>query len=252
MIHNPDPDEWRELQQGVCDILNDIGLAAETEKVLQTPRGQVEIDVFAVDTSSIERIRYLVECKNWSHPIPQTVIHSFTTVMHETGGNIGFIISKAGFQSGAMSYLQNTNILGLTYIDFQTRYFPLWWKNKFAVAIVAASGDLLQYVEPINSRRDRFLSAATVAQKQRYRELTEKYQPIIFASSMLDLSRYIQYRVTEPPTDLSTFLLKLEEIGGSEFRFECTTYRELLGLMSESLSMVSDQFNDIFGMNIFE
>ena len=110
MIENPNPINWQNLQEGVCRIFNEIGLNAEIGKTFKTPRGNVEIDVFAVDENSVDKIRYIVECKNWNQPIPQTVIHAFTTVMHEIGANIGFVISKQGLQSGAESYTQRTNI----------------------------------------------------------------------------------------------------------------------------------------------
>src|SRR5690349_17723088 len=130
MIDNPLLSDWRDLQQGVGRILGDIGLAVEIEKTLTTPRGAVTVDVFAVDEGSVDQISYVVECKNWSKPVDQSIIHAFTTVMHETGANIGFVVSKHGLQSGAVQYTASTNICGLTYLELQQRYFHIWW-NKF-------------------------------------------------------------------------------------------------------------------------
>ncbi len=93
LIENPEPSDWKILQSGVCRIFNEIGLKAETEKKIKTPRGIVELDVFAVDPGSVDNIQYVVECKNWKTAIPQSVVHSFTTVMHEVGANIGYIVS---------------------------------------------------------------------------------------------------------------------------------------------------------------
>ncbi|MEI7825286.1 MAG: restriction endonuclease [Chlorobiaceae bacterium] len=121
MIDDPFPRDWRELQNGVCRLFNEVGLNASTEVTLTTPRGMVTVDVYAIDEQSIDRITYIAECKNWEVAIPQVTAHSFTTVMHETGSNIGFIISKHGMQSGAHRYLQNTNIIGLTYGQLQHR-----------------------------------------------------------------------------------------------------------------------------------
>ena len=95
------------------------------------------MDVHAVDERSVDRIQYIVECKNWGSPIPQSIVHSFTTVMHETGANIGFIVSKHGLQSGALNYTQNTNIRGLTYLELQQRYFQAWWEGHFCIALGA-------------------------------------------------------------------------------------------------------------------
>jgi hypothetical protein len=40
MIDDPNPADWKGLQAGVCRLLNEIGLSAETEKTLTTPRGK--------------------------------------------------------------------------------------------------------------------------------------------------------------------------------------------------------------------
>ncbi len=122
MIDNPNPESWQELQIKVCRIFQDIGFNAESNKTVTTPRGEIELDVFASDESNVDKIKYIVECKNWNKSIPQTVIHSFTTVMNETGGNVGYIISRKGMQKGALAFTKNTNITGLSYLDFQKKF----------------------------------------------------------------------------------------------------------------------------------
>jgi hypothetical protein len=41
---------------------------------------------------------------------PQQIVHSFRTVMADTGAHRGHTISRAGFQSGAFEATANTNI----------------------------------------------------------------------------------------------------------------------------------------------
>jgi hypothetical protein len=101
MIDDPLPEDWHDLQTGVARILREIGLIVEENKLVATPRGSVALDVYAVDKGSVDQISYIVECKNWSKRLEQTVVHSFTTVMAETGANIGFVVSKYGLQEGA-------------------------------------------------------------------------------------------------------------------------------------------------------
>ena len=108
MINAAVPHDWRQLQSDVAQILSEIGFLVKIGHVMETARGKIEIDVHAIDDGSIDKIQYVIECKNWGNSIPQSVIHSFTTVMHETGGNIGFIISKQGFQSGAKDFVKYT------------------------------------------------------------------------------------------------------------------------------------------------
>ncbi len=88
MIEIPEPKEWKSLQSGFCRIFNEIGLHAEENKLIITPRGSVSLDVFAIDIGSVDSIQYVVECKNWKNSIPQSVVHAFTTIMHEVGANI--------------------------------------------------------------------------------------------------------------------------------------------------------------------
>jgi hypothetical protein len=96
MIEDPYPRRWRDLQHGIARILNELGLRVEIEKKVVTPRGSVELHVFAVDEASVDNITYVIECKNWSRSVNQSIVHSFTTVMHEVGAHIGFIVSKRG------------------------------------------------------------------------------------------------------------------------------------------------------------
>lgn len=118
-----EPKNWKDLQIKVNYILSCVGLVSEIEKSINTPRGSVAIDVFAYDPNSLDKIRYIIECKNWNKKVPQNVIHSFTTVMQETGANIGYIISKKGFQNGAKEYINYTNIRLFSYDEFQNHYF---------------------------------------------------------------------------------------------------------------------------------
>src|SRR5690554_488282 len=100
MIESKLPETWEDLQNKVALILMECGFEAETPKIIETVRGKVEIDVFAIDNSVKPNTTYLCECKYWKNPIPQTVIHAFRTVISDYGANWGLIISSNGFQSG--------------------------------------------------------------------------------------------------------------------------------------------------------
>lgn len=43
----------------VCLLLCQAGFIAEKEKIVSTPRGQVELDVYAIDPDSIDQISYV-------------------------------------------------------------------------------------------------------------------------------------------------------------------------------------------------
>jgi hypothetical protein len=175
MIEDYEPNDWKILQDGVCRIFNEIGLNAETDKEITTPRGKVFLDVYAIDPGSVDNIQYIVECKNWNRPINQNVIHSFITVIHEVGANIGYIISKSGFQKGAIECLRNTNIKAFTFKAFQKHYLKIWIDRYFYKKISDISDSLIQYTEPFNSYRDRHIETLSDTRRRKFFELYEKY-----------------------------------------------------------------------------
>jgi hypothetical protein len=258
MIDDPLPQDWRALQSGVCRLFNEVGLTANVEVACTTPRGQVTVDVHAVDERSVDRIQYIVECKNWNAPIPQSVVHSFTTVMHETGANIGFIVSRHGLQSGALQYTQNTNIQGLTYLQLQQRYYQAWWEGHFSIALGDAGDDLLQYVEPINSLRERIAEAELDSlQYGRFTSMVDKYAVLAMFTSMHNMGRYVNLRTSTFKTPALVRPRSVDDLMNvykgiaPDFHTEATTMRGFLEDMVQYLRRVTDQFHDLFGRNIF-
>jgi restriction system protein len=250
MIEEPLPNDWRQLQTGVCRLLNEVGLSAELEKKLQTARGEVEIDVKR-NKNSVDRIRYLVECKNWSAAIPQTVVHAFTTVMHETGGNVGFIVSREGLQAGGRQYLRNTNIVGLTYLELQERYLERWWAKYFAPTVGSAALSLLEYVEPINSLRERMNLELPSEKREEVRRLQKKYTLFGMVMAFFEFPRYSDRFNIPAPENISAFKTKLIEQLGDEFVFSSEYYRDLAHELSAKTRGVTDEFHEVFGRNIF-
>lgn len=122
---------WKDLQDKVCDFFNDMGYEAEVSKVVELAgRGKKEIDVYVKDSLASHNQLYLVECKHWSHRVPQEVVHAFKFVMESTGASTGFIISKKGFQSGAHAAARFTNIQLLTFEELQHLYGREWFRKK--------------------------------------------------------------------------------------------------------------------------
>lgn len=245
MIENPYPETWQDLQNGVCKILNEIGLSAEVCKLISTPRGNVEIDVYAVDGNSVDKIKYLVECKNWSVNIPQTVIHAFTTIMHETGGNIGYIISKKEMQAGAIEYTKNTNITGMSYEEFQRKYFSVWFDKWFVGRIGDTVDALTQYVEPFNSRRDRKVSQLSLSKQKQYSALVDKYFEFGISMAFFEFPRYSPKFKVSTPEGIEELKVKLSALG-DEFIFNSLYFREFLGEIIAKVNEVTGQFHEVF------
>ena len=259
MIDDPLPADWRILQSGVCQLLNEIGLTAAVEVRLDTPRGRVKVDVHAVDERSVDKIQYIVECKNWSTPIPQSVVHSFTTVMHETGANIGFIVSQHGLQAGARQYTENTNIRGLTYLELQHKYFQHWWEGYFSIVLGDAGDDLMQYVEPFNSLRDRVVEAELDdAKRLRFVAMFQKHAALGMFTSLHNMGRIVNLRTTSMRTPAHILPQRVDDLRGiynqlaPEFNSDATSFRGFLTDLVRYLRDVTQEFHNLFGRNIFE
>ena len=250
------PINWQDLQNKVCIILNQIGFEASTSKIIKTPRGQIEVDVFAIDPFSIDKIVYIVECKNWKYKVPQTITHSFNTVMQETGANVGYIISKEGFQKGAFDFTQNTSIKNLTFNQFQKKYLKAWSDKYFNNELKKTSNSLFQYTEPINSRRERYIYSLSQTEKKEFNSLIKKHSP--FAALLL-LKGLGSSKVFSTKIKLLNELEELIEI--EEFKnilrkysgiaYSSTCYSDLLKELNVEISKITNEFNELFGKDIF-
>jgi hypothetical protein len=256
MIDNPYPENWQDLQTGVQRLFRNVGLSADVEVDLQTPRGSVNVDVVAVDRRSLDKIKYIVECKNWNAAVPQSVVHSFTTVMHETGANIGFVVSKHGRQSGAKQYTRNTNIVGLTYLELQQRYFEAWWRRYFCPRIGDAADRILQYTEEFNGRRDKAYAKLSQEKKTIFDRLRSQYTVHSWMFSMFNMESVSPHLNTgtllNVPSDLESFKKEVLSSISPGVEWHCMTFRDLLDLILQFLKDVEEEFNSLFGSYIFD
>lgn len=128
----------------------------------------------------------------------QSVVHGFTTVMHEVGGNVGFIISKKGMQPGAEKYTRNTNIHGLTYEEFQKKYFPIWHSRCFVPVIGGRVDSLVQYVEPLNSRRDKVVESLPENKRNQFLDLVKEYKDFGLRLGFFQNAKYLPGSIKTP------------------------------------------------------
>ncbi len=125
--------DWRDLQNKVCQLFNEMAYEAETAKTVDLAgRGSKEIDVYVKDPLASHNQIYLIECKHWESNVPQEVVHGFKFVMESAGANTGFIVSKNGFQSGAREAARFTNIQLVTFEELQHLYGNEWFRKQKA------------------------------------------------------------------------------------------------------------------------
>lgn len=136
MITSTVPDDWQTLQREVGRILSECGFAVEVEKKVQTVRGVVELDVYAEEELNGRKYSIVCECKNWRARVPQSVVHSFRTVIADIGANAGYIVSVSGFQEGAFNASGQTNVEIVTWEQFQSKFEKSWLEGFFTPSIV--------------------------------------------------------------------------------------------------------------------
>lgn len=124
-IFDKEPKDWKDLQDKVAFILEKCGYRVQTPKKIETPRSNIEVDVFAQNSD----MQILCECKNWNKNISQNTIFSFRTIVYDIGANKGIIIAKKGFQSGAYKGAQYTNIELKTWEEFMLCYKKKYVEN---------------------------------------------------------------------------------------------------------------------------
>lgn len=127
-IRYGEPKSWNDLQNIVCEILIECGYNSSVEKSIKTVRGDVEIDVFSEKEIGFKTI-ILCECKYWKSKVTQTVVHSFRTVVNDSGASYGIIISKSGFQKGAYFAALNSNISLFSFEEFQEKFLKDWFQS---------------------------------------------------------------------------------------------------------------------------
>ncbi|RXT40257.1 restriction endonuclease [Bradyrhizobium betae] len=190
MITSTTPSSWQDLQQQSARILAECGFAVEVEKKVKLVRGHAEIDVYAEETLKGRKYVILCECKHWKAAVPQTVVHSFRSVMADVGAHKGYIISSSGFQSGSRDAAQMTNVELVTWDQFQDAFQASWLENCFTLVMTAKLDPLMSYSEPF---LPQWFPSLPETDQQEFISLKETHDPLgWFAMSLSSYSRQLR------------------------------------------------------------
>ncbi|HRK69567.1 MAG TPA: restriction endonuclease [Hyphomonas sp.] len=224
-----EPETWQHLEELVRDIFVECGVHAQRQAPLTLPRGSVNVDVLAEETKDGTALLTICECKNWKTNVPQEVVHSFRTVLAEAGAHRGYIISKAGFQSGAVAAAVSTNITLATFAQFQTLYFDRWilarsWQIENAV------GNLHTYYEPFGI--PGIMKLPTEAEREAYAAAWKQYLYLgIILPMFSPWSRTIVNAMPWPTLPLEAKRFEEQEVPLPEAFEGLDSYREFLQLL---------------------
>ncbi|GAL01259.1 hypothetical protein JCM19314_703 [Nonlabens ulvanivorans] len=186
-LTNKQPNDWKDLQNKVSEILIQCGFKSETEKTTETARGKVELDVYAEETIKSRKYSIVCECKYWKSNIPQNVIHGFRTIVNDLGCNIGYVITTSDFQSGSVSTSEYSNVELLTWESFQALFFESWYETYFSPQITQRLNPMLTYSEPI---LPKWFEKMSQEDKETYLTLKDKYD--IFGYIIMEFTTYVR------------------------------------------------------------
>jgi len=102
--------DWEKYQQRTAELFRSLGCIAEVDKNIQGVRGLHKIDVWVVFQKFGFEIKWVIECKYWNSNVPKEKVLALKTIVDDIGADRGIIISKSGFQSGAIRAAVKTNI----------------------------------------------------------------------------------------------------------------------------------------------
>lgn len=173
-VLNKFPDDWKDLQVKTSQILSDIGFTCEVEKDIETVRGKVNVDVFGINESSQPKQVLIAECKYWSTNIPKSVVHSFRTVIGDSGANFGLIVSREGFQEGAIEAANNSNLLLFSWNEF-LEYFKLQWLKSMIDANHKISLPLIHFTDSMGDFYDEEFDKLDSNKKDLFFDLKRQY-----------------------------------------------------------------------------
>ena len=246
-----EPEDWRSLQSRSAAILNESGLAAETDRELKLVRGIVKVDVHASDEQSTPPSTLIVECKYWSRPVSKSVVHTFRTVISDSGVNTGMIVSRKGFQRGAKDAADKSNCILTDWSRFNSLFIDRWIANYFVPGVRHTCEVIQQYTEPMNSGVFRAADQLSATGRARFVALRERYAEFGYFTMALSwgFSRgRMQGEATTLPLDTAVVSRGESRLGAAITG--ARTFRALLEGIASIAEVGTTEFNDVFGEEI--
>ncbi|MBE9063366.1 restriction endonuclease [cf. Phormidesmis sp. LEGE 11477] len=115
--------EFEEYVRGIYSILlnlkdDGIVVSGGANTFLKGISGETyQIDVYYEFERAGIQHKVIIECKDWKNPVKREVINALESKVRDIPGVIGVIISRNGYQSGAINFSQQKGILALTSKD---------------------------------------------------------------------------------------------------------------------------------------
>lgn len=112
--------EWYQFQEDICDYFESIGATAQTNVSVQGVRTSHDVDILVTTRYLGEDLVWVVEAKKWQKRVNKLQVLALRTIIDDIGADRGFIVSEAGFQSGAYEAAENSNVKLKTFDQLKT------------------------------------------------------------------------------------------------------------------------------------
>ena len=112
--------DWYQFQEEICAYFNSIGANAKTNVEVKGVRTSHDIDVLVQTKFLGEDLIWIIEAKRWKRRVTKLQVLGLRSIAEDIGVDRAFIISEAGFQSGAYEAAENTNVKLKTFEELKT------------------------------------------------------------------------------------------------------------------------------------
>lgn len=244
------PATWQELETTVGRILSECGYDVELQKNVKLARGDVNVDVWAVEHSTPPHL-IAVECKLLKTAVSKDVVHAFRQVVGDSGANTGLLVSAAGFQSGAVEAAQYSNLHLLTWDEFQDMFAKRWYINFMAPQLLNVADPLIEYTEPVNGRIARRVSELDLDGQTRFRRLRERYA--LLGIGLMPLFMAVPGRSDQPTIPQLPIRPRTADLGSRFFPddvLDARALRPFLTSVSKAIASAISEFDAVFGERI--
>lgn len=102
---------WQDYQEAAAAVFRNLGCTADVDKTVSGARGNHKVDVYVSFQQFGQQCHWVVECKLRSKPVTKETVHALHSRVEDLGAHRGVIFSESGFQAGARTAAQSTNIL---------------------------------------------------------------------------------------------------------------------------------------------
>lgn len=216
--------EWYNFQEEICEHFINLGASAKTNVTVTGLRGDVDIDVVIESRYLGTDFKWFVEAKYWNSNVTKDIVYAFHSVLQNTGADRGFIISKVGFQSGAIEAANKTNISLYTFDEFKKKTNHLVQSNILK--------DFLNRAVLTSTRYWGHSKEIRIKYELRY-EMFDFRETVSCAVILYMVTDFITDEDLKYPIDISSFTMKTNQVIDS--------FQELMQWFNSSLNEIDQR-----------